>query len=160
MPMTDPTDALKSFQSEFERKSLKLHRGELDANLWVHVDHPNGEPRFTYATNDGKTITALAIFVPSDPVNGEHCFNIGYAVPEEYRRQGRATALVKAAIAEMQNGLSRSGILTFHVEAIVGKENGPSRRVAEETISSSPTEIADSVSGEPAFHYITDVKSK
>lgn len=39
MPITDPTDPLKSFQSEFEREPLKLHRGELDANLWVHVDH-------------------------------------------------------------------------------------------------------------------------
>jgi RimJ/RimL family protein N-acetyltransferase len=158
--MTDPTDALKSFQSEFERKQLTLHRGELDSTLWVHLDRANGEPRFSYATNDGKTVTGLVIFVPSDPVNGEPCFNIGYAVPEAYRGHGRAKALVVAGIAELKNGLSRNGISKFHVEAIVGADNAASKRVAAEAISSSPTEITDSVSGEPAFHYITEVNSK
>ncbi len=65
------------------------------------------------------------------------CFQLGYAVPEKYRAQSRAKKIVTAAIAELQNGLSRNGIAGFCIEAVVGTDNEPSMRVASATISSS-----------------------
>ncbi|UPT63342.1 MAG: GNAT family N-acetyltransferase [Hyphomonadaceae bacterium JAD_PAG50586_4] len=157
MPMTDPTDALVSFQQALTAGQITLVRGELDKNIYVHSDRPNGELRLTYATLNGKVVTALVLFVNSDPLDGAPCFNLGYAVPDAFRNQGRAKALVLAAIAELRNGLSRNGITKFSVEAIIDASNVPSQRVAEHALSATATPITDSVSGLPALHYVKTI---
>lgn len=153
--MTDPSVALKSFQKAFLLGGLELQRCDLDPDLRVHVDLPEGNPRLTYVRFDGETVIALVILAITVPLDGTHCFGVGYAVPKAYRNQGYAKGTVSAAIAELQQGLARdSGISEFYVEAIVGADNTPSRRVAELTISSSPVAVTDQVSGLPAFQYV------
>jgi hypothetical protein len=155
--MTDPSDALTSFQQALIDGEIKLQPGQLDPELFVHLDHPNGEPRFTYVRLKGRTVTALVILVLVDPINGTPCFQIGVAVPEAYRNQGRAKDAVAAAIAELKCGLARSKISTFHVEAVVGTHNEPSQRVAAATISTTPAEVTDQYSGLPALHYVRKI---
>lgn len=46
--MTDPMDALNSFQQAFRAKVLELENGALDPTILVHFDRPAGDPRFTY----------------------------------------------------------------------------------------------------------------
>jgi hypothetical protein len=89
---------------------------------------------------------------------GTHCFSIGYAVPEAYRIQGRAKDAIRAAISEMQHGLGRIGLSVFCVEAIVGADNKPSQRAAEQVISDTPVAVKDQVSGLPAFQYVRKVE--
>lgn len=153
--MTDPSDALRSFQKQL--KQLQLHQCDLDKELFVHLDHPDGNPRFTYVRLEDQTVTTLVNFIPVDPIEGTPCFQIGYAVPEAYRKQGRAKNAVISAIAEMRNGLARNGLKTFYVEAIVGKENEASRRVAEATFLSVPSDITDHVSGLAALQYVRKI---
>jgi hypothetical protein len=155
--MTDPSDALTSFQQALIDDEIKLQRGQLDPELFVLLDHPNGEPRFTYVRLKGRTVTALVILVLADPLKGTPCFQIGCAVPNAYRNQGRAKDAVEAAIAELKHGLARNKISTFYVEAVVGTHNEPSQRVAAATISAAPAEITDEVSGLPALHYLRKI---
>jgi hypothetical protein len=118
--LTDSSDALTSFQQALLDGEIQLRRDDLDPKLFVHHDSPQGKMRLTYARLDGQTVTALALVVMGDPIEGLPCFELGVAVPEEYRRQGRAKKIVEAAIAELKHGLARNKIPTFYVEAIVG----------------------------------------
>ena len=156
--MTDPTDGLISFQDALSNGAITLLRGDVDPELFVHMDSPAGNPRFSYVRLDGAEVTAFVTFVPSERFEGAPCFQIGYAVPEKFRNEGRAQEAVQAAIAEMQHGFARTQIATFYVEAIVGADNVASQHVAEKTISSSPTLVTDSVSKNPALQYMRRVE--
>lgn len=155
--MTDPADALKSLQQVLAPDHLPAQRGALDPKLFVHVDEPNGMQRFSYFRRQGRTITALAIFAVVDAIDKELYFQTGYAVPEAYRNQGRATNIIEAAIAEMKHGFSRSPLSAIHIEAVVGTDNVASQRVASKTISAEPTAVTDAFSGLPALHYTRKV---
>jgi hypothetical protein len=153
MSMTDPFDALTSFQQALLNGEIVLRAGELDPDLFLHVDHPTGAPRFTYVRLDGQLVTALAMIIATEPMQGLPCFQIGVAVPKAYRGNGRAKSIVAAAIGEFRNGLSRNSVRSFYVEAIVSVDNQPSKRVAAATISTTPVGVTDQVSGLPALHY-------
>ena len=157
MPMTAPTDTLVSFQRALRAGVVPLQPGEIDQTLYVHRDHPNGRPRFIYMKIDGKTITALAIFAMLDPRDGVVCLQTGYAVPESYRGQGRAKDILRSAVAELKNGLSRAGVKSFLVEAVIGIDNLASQKVAVAVISGTPKTITDEFSGLPALQYVLKV---
>jgi len=156
--MTDPSNALQSFQQALLRGGMQLRRGVLDPDLYLYVDNPNGETRFTYVKLEGRTVTALVSFALCDPIEGMSCFSIGYAVPEAYRNQGRAKEAISAAISEMQHGFGRHGHSVFYVEAIVGADNKSSQRVAEQVISDTPVAVTDQISGLPAFQYVRRIE--
>lgn len=155
--MTDPTDSLKSFQKALDDGELRLQRGELDPDLFVFADRPEGETRMTYARIEDGTVTALAVFVLTERVESLPCFQLGIAVPDTLRRQGRAKTIVEAAIAEMKNGFSRAGMPAFYVEAIVGADNLASQQVAAATLSDTPKKCMDQLSGAPALQYMRKV---
>jgi hypothetical protein len=155
--MTDPSHALQSFQQVFLTGGMELRPGVLDSKLYLHVDDADGLTRFTYVRLEGQTITAFVLFTPCAPIEGRPCFAIGYAVPEAYRNQGRAKEAVGAALAEMRRGFGRVWPL-FYVEAIVGIDNKPSQRVAEQAISDTPIAVTDQVSGLPAFQYVLRIE--
>jgi RimJ/RimL family protein N-acetyltransferase len=79
------------------------------------------------------TVTAFVEFASCEAIEGTPCFAIGYAVPEAHRNKGRAKNAIRAAISELQNGLGRIGLSVFYVGAIVGADNKPSQRVAEQS---------------------------
>jgi hypothetical protein len=156
--MTDPAHALQSFQQALLLGGIKLRRGELDKDVYVYVDDPDGQRRFTYVRLEDRTVTAFVELGWCEPIEGTPCLAIGYAVPEAYRNQGRAKEAVRAALAEMQHGLGRNGILVFYVEAIVGADNKPSQRVAEQVISDKPVPVKDRISSLPAFQYVRKIE--
>jgi len=86
--MTDPFDALTSFQQALLDGEISLQAGELDPDLFVHFDKPTGVPRITYVRLDGQTVTALALMVRTEPMHGLPCFQAGVAVPEAYGGKG------------------------------------------------------------------------
>lgn len=156
--MTDPTNALQSFQQALLHGGIQLQPGVLDKGIHVYFDRPKGGSRFTYVRLAGTTVTAFVEFASCEAIDGTPCFAVGYAVPEAYRNQGRAKDAIRAAISEMQHGLGRIGLSAFYVEAIVGTENKPSQRVAEQVISNTPVAVTDKVSGVPAYQYVRKVE--
>lgn len=156
--MTDPADALALYQRSFSNNELPLRPCELDKNLFVCIDAPNGKRRFSYIYCEGRTITALAMLVDDKPVDGLPCFHAGVAVAEEYRGKGLAKKILSASIAELRHGLGRNGITSFAIEAIVSVNNHASMRVAEATISKTPKAVKDIPSGEPALQYVAKLQ--
>ncbi|MER8976471.1 MULTISPECIES: hypothetical protein [unclassified Mesorhizobium] len=124
-------------------------------DLYVLVDQPAGTPRFTYARieKDG-TVTAIAILAVVEPIEGLPCFQLGYGVPEQYRNQGRAKAVVEAALAELQHGIANANVHTFYVEAVVGAHNPVSQAVATATISDQPEAGSDKFAEVPVLQYV------
>jgi hypothetical protein len=123
--MTDPLNALQSFQQVFLTGGMELQPGALDSDLYLNLDDADGVTRFTYVKLQGKTVTAFVIFGACAPIEGRPCFAIGYAVPEAYRNQGRAKEAVRAALAEMQRsaGVSTASQGLYHTCAVLLKHS-------------------------------------
>lgn len=149
--ITDPMNALESLQVEL--RNVSIQPCELDPSLSLITDHPNGQLRLSYAKIDNGIVKSLAIFASSDPIDGVTCFNLGYAVAKDFRNQGLASAIVEAAISELQHGLGRNGVPRFYVEGIVSVNNIASQKVAERVLSKEAEAVVDEYSGEDAYHY-------
>src|SRR5271163_3828122 len=112
--MTDPSTALESFQEGCDNGYIRLKQCALDTNLYVFEDEAMGSKRCTYVrVENAKIVTAFVMLAWIQPIEGTPCLAIGYAVPENFRKQGRAKDAVKAALAEMKHGLSRTLIKTY-----------------------------------------------
>lgn len=155
--MTDPTNALTSFQEHLP--DLELQQCELDKDLYLHVDRPAGPEslRFTYVRIEDSTVTALAMLALGQRMEDGPCFELGYAVPEHLRGEGRAQSAVRAALAEIKHGFGRAGAKPFYVQAVVARDNVASQRVAAQTLVATPEEITDAFSGVPAIRYLHKV---
>lgn len=150
--MVDPSTAMESLQKAL-KQSLSLERCVIATNLRMIKDQHGNAHRFSYALIEDKILQAYCAFVTTDPIDGILCFNIGYAVPERFRNQGLATKTLEDSIRELSAGLKRANIPQFYIEAIVGKDNVASQKVAERVLTASPKEVVDQTSGEPAFAY-------
>ena len=133
----DLEKAMESFQAALEDDEISLQPGALDSEIFVYIDKPDGEPRFSYARLDGDSVTAFVVFIPADPYEGLPCFQIGWAVPKNLRGQGRAADTFKAAVNELWNGMSRNGTreCEFYVEAVVEQGNMASEKLAAKVVS-------------------------
>jgi hypothetical protein len=157
--MTDPMNALVSFQQALLDGEIRLQPGALDRDIFVHADKPApGVSRITYVRLDGGTVKAFVNVISVAPMEGLPCFQLGVAVPVPYRNKGYAKSILASAIAELKHGLARNRIPSFYIEGVVGVDNEPSKRASAATISSSPTAIIDEVSGLPALHYVRKIE--
>jgi hypothetical protein len=156
--MTDPMVALVSFQQALLDGEIRLQVGELDPNLFVYADNPApGVSRITYVRLDGPIVKAFVNASSAGFVDGLPCFQLGVAVPEQYRNKGYAKSTLTSAIAELKQGLSRNRIPSFYVEGIVSVKNEPSKRASAATISPNPTPVIDEPSGLPALQYLRKI---
>lgn len=152
--MTDPSDALASFQQMLPRGILPMQGAQFDPTVRVMMDEPAPRVvRFTYVRTLGQRATEMALLVTCEPIEGRPCFALGYAVEPDYRGQGRAKSIVTAALAELEAGMRRAGALPIYVEAVVGDDNHASLKVAN-TIFGEGEPITDSVSGLPALRFL------
>lgn len=151
--MVDPNDSLISFQDALTKKLITLSSCVVHPEMKVLLDNAEGTPRITYALLDGEKVKGIAIYVPVDPINGIPCFGLGYAVAEQYRKQGVATIIVQKSLDEMRNGFKKH-IPKLYVEAIVGVDNHASNKVASKLISEKPSACNDTYSGKPAQQYL------
>ena len=152
--MTNPMDALTSFQQALLDGEIQPQKGELHDDLLVLVDHPRGVPRFTYALTLQGQVIAAAIFVQADPIDGSPCFNAGYAVDLAHRSKGYGKAITQKAFAELTNGFKRTKMPHLYVEAIVSTSNEHSKKLAYDLFSNKPTPCTDGESGQPALQYL------
>ncbi|MER2097539.1 MAG: GNAT family N-acetyltransferase [Pseudomonas qingdaonensis] len=158
--MVDPMEGLKSFQNQLKKNGIKVSNGEIHPEVQVHLDHPGGEFRLSYANVHHGRVRAFVTYIPSEPFNGLPCFSIGYAVPEKFRNQGLGAEIVEKSIDELKNGYSRNGISKFYIEAVVAESNVPSQKLAEKVISPVVDRRGnDSFSGEPALTYMRLVEA-
>lgn len=151
--MTNPNDALVSFQEYLPMLMPRIQRGTLHREVFVYADEVGDTTRFTYATLRSNVVVAVAIVVMDTPEDGWMYFDLGYAVAEPFRGGGHAKSLVNAALEEMAHGFRRTPIKGFIVNAVFGIDNLVSQHVAAATLGVDPAAITDVESGLPALHY-------
>jgi hypothetical protein len=160
MPLPDIVAALASFQQALDAREIDLHTSALDDKLFVHADRPNGVMRMTYVHLDGGKVTAMVQFAQAEPIDGEVCFNVGWAVPDDLRGKGRAAKAFIAAVKELRHGFGPHGMVAFWVEGIVDVDNQASRRVAEKVISPPVKTATDGSAGVPIVQYLRRIDAK
>ena len=149
----DSTAALQAFQRDLDQ--LTLTPIATDPGLYYHLDEPGGVTRLAFARLQGRTVTALAAFFASPPIDGVMVFNGFYAVPAALRNQGRGRDILASAIRQMTQGIAQSGVRVIRVELLVDADNIAAQRVAAAVISSSPATVTDQATGKPALLYST-----
>jgi hypothetical protein len=157
--IVNPMDAFKTFEPALRSGELEVHPGTVHPDLLVHLDHPNGEMRLTYARMSEIAVSAIAIIIPAEFENGLPVFQIGYAVAQHLRKRGIGKEIAQAAIDEFTAGMAKSGIVHFYIEAMVGVKNIASQKVAAHVIGGTPKETADHNSGEAALQYMREIGS-
>ncbi len=157
--LTDPMDGLRSFQEYLPTGALELQPGRTDPSLFVHLDSPAGEPRLTYVRLEGEIVAAFVVAVMAGREDGLPVFQLGYAVPEVFRGQGRAKKMLAAAVAELTQGLGRNGVQAFFIEAVIASDNEASQRVAASVFTGQPKVVTDSLSGTPCFQYMQRIEA-
>ena len=160
MPLPDLASALASFQQAFGAGFIQLQPGVLDPSIYVFMDSPNGEVRLTYVRLKARTVTALVQFIPTEEVEGEPCFSVGWAVPAEFRGSGRSGEAFLAALRELRHGMSRQGMNAFWVEGVVGADNIASQRMAEKVISAPTKTGTDKFADVPVVQYLRRVDAQ
>ncbi|WP_218309732.1 hypothetical protein [Alteromonas antoniana] len=111
--MVNPHDSLVSFQEYILQGIIPLAKVPGYSNLYSYVDQAApGVMRFTYARmiDDKRTVKALCSCVKNGFHDGHPCISIGYAVPEQYRNRGYATAIVKVAVNDLLSQAHKGGI--------------------------------------------------
>jgi hypothetical protein len=153
--MTDTMAALTSLQQALDNRLVMFQRCKLHPDLQVHLDDPSpGVSRFTYANISKGKVLAIAMFVVAEPVEGVPCFQLGYAVLDSARKAGLGSAIVAKSIEEISHGFKATPLKKFYVEAVVGRDNLPSNKIAAKVLARRPTEITDVFSGESALQYL------
>ena len=154
--IVDPMDALKTFEPALRRGEIDLEPGRIDRDLMVHLDHPQGTLRITYVRFRGPSpsVSAMAIIIPAEPLEGKPVLQIGYAVPQHLRRRGLGMEIAKAAMAEFKAGMKANNVGDYYFEAVMGRKNVASQKIAEALIGGERKEVVDEHSGEEAYSYI------
>ena len=155
--MPDLQETLLSFQDAYAEGLIDLVPCSIHPEIKLHGDEVNGQTRLTYARIDGETVKAIVVFLMVEPHKGKPCFQVGYAVAEQFRCQGIATDTVKRSLNELRQG-SKRHTKNFYLEAIVAADNIASRKVAERVICPTGEDISDAFNGEPALQFMQLVK--
>ncbi|MGC9535280.1 hypothetical protein [Vibrio atlanticus] len=133
--------AFSAFQKALNNNLIETQKGEVHSDILVHLDSPEGKPRFTYALMaTGTRIKSSCVAVMGEPYNQKPCFDIGVTTFHKFRKQGHAEIILNKAIDELRNGLGRNNIAEFYIELKVDKGNEASHKLcqkfADETIKS------------------------
>jgi len=152
----DPTAALTLFQRDLDQ--IPLTPSQTDPDLLFHLDQPGDGVRLTFVTLQNRTVTALAVFLAVDPVDGVLHFHGFFAVPAAFRNEGRATHILKSALRQMEHGFAQADVSAIRVEVVVDAGNPAAQRVAAAAISPTPDPMTDPVSGQPALRYAATLK--
>lgn len=104
--IADPMSAFVTFQPALDRGEIDLQQGDLDRNVYVHMDQPNGETRYTYVRLDGRKVTSMCQIIMAPANEGLPCFQLGYAVPDCMRGAGRAKDITMAYASSLSRPLS------------------------------------------------------
>ncbi|EMR3754795.1 GNAT family N-acetyltransferase [Proteus mirabilis] len=156
--MTDPYEGLISYQQALNDKLISPSPCSLYKDMTIYHDVAEGNQRLTFAIMDNGIVKATAVYVFAPNIDGIPCFGIGYSVAENYRKKGIATEIVTNSIKEFSHGM-KGKLPLFYIEAIIDLNNIASQKVALKTISNTPKETIDKISGKPAYQFIKLVKN-
>lgn len=154
--MADPFQGMISFQQCLQAGQLELGLVKPHKDLYSHFDVPApGVGRLTYVRlgKNRKEVMAFLSCIRNGEVDGFPCIALGYAVPENLRKQGLAKQIMRDVISDQILKSRGAGHTAVYIEAVIDIENVPSQRVAESVLAVEREEIVDGVSKRPAYRY-------
>ena len=117
--------------------SVNIQPGKIFNDIYAHGDTPAGVPRFTYVmfspTVQNEVIARCTIIYDSQK-DGVGCWQIDWAVLEQYRGKNWGGTIAKKALTEFVNGMQRIYPDGFIIEAIVDQDNEASKKIASSLI--------------------------
>lgn len=149
-------EGLNQIASAIRARSIEIQPGKLFDDIYCHGDKPAGVPRFTYVmfspTVENEVIARCTIIYDTQK-NGLSCWQIDWAVLEQYRRKHFGGTIAKKAITEFVNGMQNIMTNGFIIEAIVDQENEASKKIANELIGNEEI-ILDESTGRNVHSYL------
>ena len=135
----DVMDALNGFEDALNRREIHIQPGDVDQNISVHLDRPDGvSRRFTYAFGTtgediGKDfeVACVAVMVEEPSRDGISTWGASYAVAPRHRKQGFGTNIFAIACRELHAGLQRNGTNKVRIVVVIDEDNTASIRIAE-----------------------------
>lgn len=130
-------EAFKALKIGFEKGVVQFTHTALFDDLSLHIDTPNGIPRFTYVLFDPlnpEIIVAQCVIVFADWVSEtERKWQIGWCVDEKYRNKGLGFEVAYKALTQFSQIEQVQG---DYIEATVDQDNVPSLKISEKLIGS------------------------
>lgn len=152
--MIDPHEGYLSFREEVKKSTLPLEVCKLHPDVKVHVDMPDGEKhRYTFTILEGNTAKGILIITPSGWDGDIFYYQIGFAVAEEFRRQGVGEELCRKGLEEFLSRIHPPKGKKIGIEAIISTSNTASQKLAAKIFANPPTPHTDKYSGEDALLY-------
>ncbi|CAM4262159.1 MULTISPECIES: N-acetyltransferase [Vibrio] len=113
-----------AFQKALNTNRIDVAKGELNSDMLVYLDQPEGETRYTYALMaSGTRVKALCVATVKESAVDNLSLEVEVATFHKFRQQGHATAVLEKALAELKNGLSRNSIDSFSITLNVDSDN-------------------------------------
>lgn len=152
--LVDMVNTMQLFENAV-RQGLALHKCPGRSNLVVTHDRPNEHDRFTYARVNQLTspsdleLLGIAVFACTADEFGKVTFSVGYAVKEQYRRNGIGSALLQESIEELAAGVRKQGYKGIVVDIAADIDNIASQRLANKVLSVPGVLAIDDQTGKP-----------
>lgn len=148
-------EAFNQFVAAFEKGLVEISPCSLFKDLHVHMDIPNGTPRFTYVmfdpTNTTKVIAQCVIVFAKNLLDGNKKWQIGWCTDENYRDQGIGYDISNKALQEFSHNL-KSKLKGDYIEANVDANNIASFKIAEKLIGDE--EVIEKDNGEKVHSFL------
>jgi hypothetical protein len=150
--MADPIIALLKFQDTINAGG-PVDPEVLNEGYAILPDEINGGIRNSFAKIVDGEVQAMSIFGLVDPIDGLHCFNVGYAVKESCRGRGLAVEAVNKGIKELSKSFVNAGVRRFYIDALIDAKNIHSLNVAKRLFSNLGVPAIDESTGTPSFYF-------
>lgn len=146
--------SLKHLTTAIKNNEIKLQQGNLFDDVYVHLDHPEGNVRFTYiifsTTEQNKPIAKLSCIMRGAHENAP-LWDVDWAVDPSYQGKKWGLTVAYKASEEFKNGMKGKYPNGFWLEAIVDDNNEASKIIASRIIGG--LEILKSKNNSNVFNY-------
>lgn len=149
-------EGLNQIASAIKARSIEIQPGKIFNDIYAHGDKPAGVPRFSYVmfspTVQNEVIARCTIIYDSQK-DGVACWQIDWAVLEQYRGNNWGGTIARKALTEFASGMQKVLPNGFIIEAIVDQDNEASKKIANSLIGDEEV-ILNEDTGRNVYSYL------
>lgn len=146
--------SLSHLTKAIKNGEIDLQQGKIFEDIYLHVDKPEGQFRFTYvmfsSTEKNKPIAKLSCIMRSVHENAP-LWDVDWAVAPEYQGKNWGLTIAYKASEEFKNGMKGKYPNGFWLEAIVDDDNAASKIIASRIIGG--LEVLETDKKKKVFNY-------
>lgn len=127
-------EGLKEISAAVKDGSISLEQGRMFKDIYLHVDTPEGTPRFSYvitSPSNARKVVGRCVILLDRPAGGLPVWQIDWAIERSERGKGLGKAIVEKSLAEFTSGMRGKFKGGYFIEAVVDPENRASNAIAE-----------------------------